>query len=499
MTEEKKRFKWKIPSAFSILYLLIITVAIATWFIPAGQYDVNEAGQYIAGTYHQIESNPQSVWDVLMAPVYGMVGGAKNPLPAIGVAFFILIIGGFLGVINHTGAINAGIKSVIKKYEGREQLLIPILMILFALGGSTYGMAEETMVFYPLLIPVMVSVGFDSLTAIAVILVGSGIGCLASTVNPFSVGIASEIAGINMAEGIGWRVLIFVLTVGYSIWYVYNYAGKVKKDPTQSLVYENREQDLEEFKLPANIEDITKQQKVVIAIFLSTFVIMILGLIPWGRFGITLFEDINNWLMSVSGLNVIFKHTVPLGDWYLDEITALFFLASIIVAVYCRMSESDYLDAFLSGCSDMIGVAVICAVSRGIQVVMNDGQITATILHAGEAGLMGLSKQVFITLTYFFYCGMSFIISGSSSLAGSTMGLLDPLGEFAGVGAHLVITAYHTALGVVSMVTPSNVILMGALALAHIDITVWFKFVTKLCVVVIVMTLAVLILATYIQ
>ena len=233
------------------------------------------------------------------------------------VAFFILMIGGFLGIVNKTGAINAGIKSIITKYEGKEQYLIPILMILFALGGSTYGMAEETMVFYPLLIPVMVSVGFDSLTAIAVILLGSGIGCLASTVNPFAVGIASDIAGINMAEGIGWRVLIFILTVGYTIWFVYDYAGKVKKDPKNSLVYDNLANDLEEFKVPEDIKPMNAKQKVVIRIFMVTFVLMIVGLIPWEKFGITIFTDINNVLANTPGLEIIFKHMTPIdnGIW----------------------------------------------------------------------------------------------------------------------------------------------------------------------------------------
>lgn len=496
-TKNEQKKKLKIPSAFSILFILIITVAIVTWIIPAGKYDVNESGQFIANTYQQIDSNPQSVWDILMAPVYGMVGGDKNPSPAIGVAFFILVIGGFLGVVNKTGAINAGIKSVITKYEGREQILIPILMILFALGGSTFGMSEETMVFYPILIPVMVSVGFDSLTAIATILLGTGIGGLSATVNPFSVGIASDIAGINISDGIEWRLVIFILAVGFTIWYVYDYAGKVKKDKTKSLVYANLENDIQEFKVPEDIKPMNNRQKVVIRIFMGTFIVMILGLIPWSKFGITFFDQANEFLGNTPGFNLIFKHMTPIGSWYLDEITALFFLSALIIGIYYKMSEGEFISAFLGGCSDMIGVAVICGVSRGIQVVMNNGQITATVLHWGEQALEGLSQQVFITITYFFYGAMSFLIPGSTSLAGSTMGLLGPLGEFAGVGADLVITAYHTALGLIGSVTPSNAIMMSALALAHIDVTTWWKFLSKWFVVIMIICLSILILATY--
>lgn len=196
---ENKKRKFKMPSSYTVLFILIILIAILTWIIPAGDYDLNDAGQYVAGTYHTVKANKQSAFDVLMAPVFGMVGNPYGKTSqAIDVALFILVIGGFLGVVNQTGALDAGIANVIKKYEGREKWLIPILMILFALGGSSYGMSEETMAFYPLLIPVMIGCGFDSLTAIGVIYIGSNAGCLASTVNPFATGIASDIAGISL-------------------------------------------------------------------------------------------------------------------------------------------------------------------------------------------------------------------------------------------------------------------------------------------------------------
>ena len=226
--EQKKKKGFKMPSSYTVLYILIIILAILTWIIPAGEYEKNQAGQLLAETYKTVQSNPQGIYDIFMAPVYGLIGN-KLTTGSIGVAFFILIIGGFLGVITETGALDIGIASVIKKNKGKEKRLIPLLMILFAIGGTTYGMAEETIAFYPLLIPIMIGVGFDTVTAVAVILVGSQIGCLASTVNPFATGVASDTAGVSIADGIVWRLVFLVVMLAISIFYVYRYATKIEK------------------------------------------------------------------------------------------------------------------------------------------------------------------------------------------------------------------------------------------------------------------------------
>jgi uncharacterized ion transporter superfamily protein YfcC len=188
------------PSAFTILFIIIVIIAILTWIIPAGKYSTDKAGNIISGTYRAVASKPQGIWDVFMAPVIGMVGDEKTE-GAISVSLFILVIGGFLGVVNKTDALNKGISSIVHRYKGREKQLIPILMILFAIGGSTYGMGEETIAFYPLLIPVMMGVGFDSLVAVAIALVGTQVGCLASTVNPFATGVASQTLNISPGDG----------------------------------------------------------------------------------------------------------------------------------------------------------------------------------------------------------------------------------------------------------------------------------------------------------
>ena len=494
--EQAKKKGFKMPSSYTVLFILIIILAILTWIIPAGEYEKNEAGQLVAGTYKTVQSNPQGIYDIFMAPVYGLIGN-KLTTGSIGVAFFILIIGGFLGVITETGALDIGIASVIKKNKGKEKRLIPLLMILFAIGGTTYGMAEETIAFYPLLIPIMIGVGFDTITAVAVILVGSQIGCLASTVNPFATGVASDTAGISIADGIVWRLVFLVVMVAISIFYVYSYATKIEKNPEKSFVYSQRKENLELFKIPESSEAMTKKQLYILWIFILTFFIMILSLIPWGDFGIKIFEQFNDALLGLPVIGGLFRHASPFGTWYFSEITMLFFVSSVLIGVVYGMSEDKFLEVFLKGAADLIGVALICAVSRGIQVIMNDGLITATILHWGEIGLKGLSPQLFITLTYLFYLPMSFLIPGTSSLAGATMGLLGPMAEFVHVRSHLVITAFQAASGVLNLFTPTSGVVMGALAIARIDIIVWIKFLAKLILIVILMSIVILVIATF--
>lgn len=507
MAEKKKGFK--MPSSFTVLFLIIALMAVLTWIIPAGQYQKDENGNLIAQTYEQVDSNKQGFYEVVMAPVNGLLGkntvlneGAENEISistdgAIQVSFFILMVGGFLGVVTETGALDVGIASVVKKYKGREKSLIPVLMILFALGGTTYGMAEETMAFYPLLIPVMLTVGFDTVTAISIVLIGSQVGCLASTVNPFATGVASDAAGISIADGIVWRLVFFIVTLAISIVYVHRYASVIEKDPSKSYVYASREADLAHFAVQESAAELSGKQRSVLGLFALTFIIMVLSLIPWGDFDIHVFETINDTLVGIPVVGTLFGHMAPLGTWYFPEITMLFLMMAILVGMVYGIKEDRFITVFMNGVADLLGVALICAVARGIQVVMNDGLITATILNWGEQGLSGLSSQLFIILTYIFYLPMSFLIPSTSGLAGATMGILAPLGEFANVPKHLVITAFQAASGILNLITPTSGIVMGALAIGRIDITTWWKYIGKLIALLFVASIAILVVATF--
>ena len=499
---EKAKKGFKMPSSYTVLLIIIAFMAVMTWIIPAGAF--------VDGVYKSQPQNPQGIWDVLMAPIRAMLGTTpeegsliQGTSAAIDVAFFILMVGGFLGVVNETGMLDTGIASIVKKYKGREKMLILVLMPLFALGGTTYGMGEETMAFYPLLVPVMMAVGFDSLTGVAIILLGSQIGCLASTLNPFATGIASSTAGVSLGEGIILRLIFWVVLTGLSTWFVYKYADKIQKDPTKSLTYATREEDMKFFNVGEDEENVnstlTKKQKQVFVLFVLTFVLMVLSFIPWSGLGIKFFDNFNSWLTGLPVVGqIIGSSTAALGTWYFPEGAMLFAFMGILIGIVYGLKEEQIISSFMAGAADLLSVALIVAIARGIQVIMNNGMITDTILNWGKQGLSGLSSQVFIVLTYIFYLPMSFLIPSSSGLASATMGIMAPLGEFVNVRPSLIITAYQSASGVLNLIAPTSGIVMGALALGRINIATWWKFMAKLVVAVIVITIALLLLGTFV-
>lgn len=479
-----------LPSSFTILFIIIVIMAILTWFIPAGTYQVDDAGDIIAGTFAYTDQQPQGLWDIFMAPVKGMLGTDTTP-GAIEVSLFILVVGGFLGVVDKTGALDTAIAQVVGANRGREKMLIPILMFIFALGGTTYGMAEETLAFYPLIIPVMIAVGFDMLVAVSVILLGAGVGVLASTVNPFATGVASQALGISPGNGIVLRLVFFVVMYAIATTYVYRYATKVQNNHDESLVAEDYEENKKKFKPKDTQEKMNTRQKVVIFLFALTFILMVLGLIPWTLLNEnwTMFESLNAWLMGLPIIGTVLgQQMVPLGDWYFVEITMLFLAMAIIIGMVYRVPENEIVSGFVNGAKDLLSVALIVALARGIQVIMNEGMITATILHFGETSLSELSPVVFSVITYIFYIPLSFLIPSTSGLASATMGIMGPLGSFVGVAQHIVVTAFQSASGIVNLITPTSGVVMGALAIAGVELTTWWKFTAKLIGIIFVVT-----------
>ena len=442
---EKRKFR--MPTAYTILFLLIILVAAATWLIPAGAYDYVD-GVPQAGTYHPADPSPQGIGAVLKAAFSGFYD-------AVDVCVFILMVGGFLGVVMKTGAVDAGVGSIIRHLGGKEQWLIPILMLLFGLGGTTYGMWEETMAFYPLLIPVFLAAGYDAVVGISVILLGAGAGVISSTVNPFATGIAAGFAGVSLGEGILLRVLQWVIFESAAIWFVMAYAARVKKNPARSVV------GVGAGKIQANMEqsvEYTPRRKVIMVIFTLTFLIMIYGVIPFDEMGLPL----------------------PVLGWWFPELSALFLAAGVIVGLLDGQREDEIAETFVAGCADLLGVALIIGISRGITVLMNDGGITDTVLHWGEDALSGAGAFSFVLLVYLIYLPLTILIPSSSGLATLSVPIMAPLGQFAGVGGDLVVTAFQSASGLVNLITPTAAVVMGALALGHVPYDRWVKYVWKL-------------------
>ncbi len=473
------------PTAYTLLFLIIVVIALLTWVIPAGDYDQVEDPatgelQPVPGTYQTADSNPQGIWEILYSPIKGF-------FDAQDIALFVLVIGGFLGVVMKTGAIDAGIGRIIKGLGGKEHLLIPVLMIVFAIGGTTYGMAEETIAFYPLLIPVLIAVGYDSLTAVSIIAIGSGIGVLGSTMNPFATGIASGFAGISIGDGLFLRTLILVVTLTIAVIFVMRYAKKVKEDPSKSLVADMKEENEKHFlkgDQEQEVMELTGRRKAVLWIFGFTFLIMVLSVIPWAyKFNITIFEDLNQALLGIPLIGPFIGNMTPLGDWWFAELTLLFLFSAIVIGFVYKMGDEKFTSTFVEGSADLLGVAFIIAISRGISVVMNDGGMTATILHWGEQMLEGLGPMSFANLVYIIYLPLSFLVPSTSGLATLSMPIFAPLADFAGIGRDMVVTMYQSAAGVINLVTPTSAVIMGALAIARIPYMTYVKHVWKLLIV----------------
>ncbi|MCG8474861.1 MAG: YfcC family protein [Cytophagales bacterium] len=480
-----KKKAFKMPTVYTILFAIIAIIALLTWILPAGRYDyvTAETGQTISavesldyaggeallpipGTFTELESSPQGVVDILMAPIQGFHN-------AVDVALFVLVIGGFLGVMMNTGALDAGVASVVKQFRGSEQVMIPILMVLFGIGGSTYGMAEETVAFWALILPVMSAAGYDRMVTAGVILLGSGVGVLASTVNPFATGIASGFAGIPIGDGIGLRALMFVILEGAAIFFVMRYAAKVKADHSHSVLADITFDD--EFSRESKVEEFTGRRKLTMAVFFGAFLVMIYGVMPLEDMGIV---------------------AVPTLGWWFAALSTLFLTTAIIVALINRMPEGDFIKSFLNGARDLIGVALVVAVARGIYVVMENGMIIDSILNWAEGMVTGLeSNGVFAVVTYLVHIVLSFFIPSTSGLATVSMPLMGPLGDFANVGRDVVITAYQSASGWINIFAPTAGHLVAGLALARIPYDRFLKWVMPFLISVLVITMVILFFA----
>jgi uncharacterized ion transporter superfamily protein YfcC len=479
-TPTEKRGSFRLPSAYTILFALIVLTAIATWFVPAGEYDLDKDGSPVPGTYHSVDSKPARILvDSLTAPINGLYGieddkgninyyNSGSLFGAIDVALFIIVIGGFLGVTMRTGAIQTGIARLVARLKGRERWMIPILMSVFALGGTTYGMAEESLAFYSLVIAVMIAAGYDALTGAAVVLLGCGIGVFGSTINPFATGIASGFADVSISEGLVLRLIMLIVGLVLGIFFVLRYADRVKADPSRSVVAGMREENARRFSVDTGEGDVVLagRQKVILLVFATAFLVMMYGVIPW--------EDLNIGL--------------PTLWWWFPEMTASFILFSIIIGVIGKMSEENLTSSFVDGARDLLGVALIIGIARGITVVMNNGDITDTVLNWAEQALGDVGEAGFAVVMFGLFLPLSLLIPSSSGLATVAMPIMSPLADFAGVPADLVVTAYQSASGIMILFIPTSAVVMGGLAIARVPYGTYLRWVWPLLAMLVVLS-----------
>jgi carbamate kinase len=486
--EEKKKHGFSLSlSSFTIILLLIYALAVITHFLPAGSFD--EAEEFIDGS-GVVAAN---VAQTLLSPIKGFVD-------AIDICIFVLILGAFLKIVNETQAIETGIQALVKKLKGRELVLIPILMFIFSICGSTYGMLEETVGFYALLAATMVAAGMDTIVSSAVVLLGAGSGTLGSTVNPFAVGAAIDALpeGIKVNQGIiiGLGLILWLSTLLISIFFVMRYAKKVIEKKGSTFLTLQEQKDMEEY---YGDEDYNKKevklsgkQIVTLFLFAFTFLVMIVGFIPWEDFGINFFVD-----TPVIGLTWLVG--APIGEWYFQESTLWFLIMAIIIAIVNRMKESKIVDLVIDGADDMVGVILIIALARGASVLMTETHLDSYIIYKAADIFKVIPKGIFAPANYFLHVGLSFLVPSSSGLATISTPIMGALANSVGYNVEVTIMEMVAANGFVNLFTPTCGAIMGGLALAKVEYTTWLRWVGKVLICIalanlIVLTAAMLIL-----
>lgn len=475
-TLEKKKFKS--PNAYVIIFCIMLLVAVLTWVVPGGQYAVDEAGRAIGGSYSRAAANPQGLWEVVMAPIIGMVGNATVS-GAIAISLNIMIFGAFLEMMEEVGCIKLFLKGIAVKNQKNYHFLIVVLVVIMGVFGTVQGAYEEGFVYLMMFLPIVLALGLDTIVAVMIVVLGTQGGCLASIVNPFSTGIASGIAGISPGDGMLMRIIIFAVFMAVISLYICRYADKIKKDPTKSPQHFRYAEDRQEFPVAAD-EDVsmTGQQRAVLIIFIATFAIMIVSLVPWTSLNPnwTFFVDATAFITGLPVIGMIVgKSFVPLGDWYFNEINGLLIVATFVSGFVMKYKVDKTINIFIRGASALVSTAFIVPLARGIQVIMDGGLITPTILNFGEKTLSALPPVVFVIVCLAFYLVMASFIPSSTGLAAATMSIMAPLAVFAGVQEAVMVNIYNMALGMAKMIMPTSIVVMTCTQAAHIGYGQWIK------------------------
>ena len=458
-TKKKERM-----SAFTIIFLLIIALALITLILPNAAFD--EAGTIINGS----GVVKAKISNVLLSPILGFGS-------AVDVCVFVLILGGFLQVVTKSGALENGIKVLVKKLKGNELVLIPILMIIFSIGGTTYGMMEETVGFYALLSFTMVAAGMDTIVASATVLLGAGCGVLGSTINPFATGAAvaalPEGLAVNQGILIALGTVLWLVSLGLSIFYVMRYARKVKDDKGSTFLSLQEQKKMEKFKEKDESKEVvlTGRQKVTLWFFAITFIVMIIGFIPWGEFGIKFFDSWTGWLTGTA-----------LGGWYFNESAAWFFIMAIIIGIINGFSANQIIDEFIAGARDILSVVLIVAVARGVYSLMSQTYLDNYIIYNVADMLKGTPVAIFTPCNYLLHIVLSILVPSSSGLATISTPIMAPLAAQLGYSVESTVMTFVAANGLVNLITPTCGAIMGGLALAKVNYTTWFKWAFKVIV-----------------
>ncbi len=478
-----------LPTALTLIMMVIIVAAISTWILPAGQYSklsaeddkafviTSSTGSVslpytqktldsltikiallkfssgdirkpisVPNTYIQLPKKPQGIIAILQAPVKGITD-------SIDIILFILFIGGFMHVFNKTGAMFSGVKYLAQRMKGREKLLIVLLVFIFSFLGGSYGMDVESIVFYPVLVPLLLAAGYDLIVPLAIVFGGAAIGFVASFTNPFSTIIASNTAGINWTDGLYERLLFFVISTALFAWYILQYAARVKKDPTTSFVYKIDGVVKSPFQMSVGVEDVliklTTKTIILLLVFLLTFTSMIVGI-------------------------VFYK-------WWTTEMSALFFAAAILVGIIDRMGEKIFVMEFVKGAESLLSVALIVGLARGVTIILNDGFIGDTILFHAYNLVQHFPAAIFILMLMLFYFFFTIPVSSSSGMAVLTMPIIAALAIIINIPGREIVNAYLYGIGIMFLISPTGSV-FPALVMVQVSYKAWLKFITPVVI-----------------
>ncbi|KYG59633.1 YfcC family protein [Planococcus maritimus] len=464
MTEKPQKLKKsgsKVPHTYAILFLIMIAAMVASYLIPAGQYEREEVENrtvVVDNSYAQVEQSPVGFFDLFKAIPTGM-SEASN------IIFYIFLVGGAFGIIRATGAIESGIAKVVDKLERQEKFLIPIVMILFSILGATIGMAEEVIIFVPIGIAVARAIGFDAMTGTAMVSLGAASGFIGGMLNPFTVGVAQGIAELQVFSGIGFRFGAYIFFLTFAIWYVMRYAAKVKKDPTQSVIYE-----IEKRAKKSSTKDQAE----------------LLGAFNW-RHGMV-------FLFLAIGLSIN-VYGVFEWKWYLTELAASFIIIGFAAGLVGNLGVNRMFDAFIDGMKLVVFGALIVGFARAILVIMEQGVIMDTMINGLSSVISGLPNALTVIGMFFTQVVINFFIPSGSGQAATTMPIMTPLSDLLAIERQVAVLAYQYGDGITNSIIPTSAALMGYLAVAGIPYDKWVKFVWKLIVGWLVIALVALVVA----
>lgn len=440
--EEKKK-KFAVPHVYILLFALIAICSILTYIIPAGTYDmmmVDKREVVNASTFHNVAQTPVTLMQFLTAVPRGMQESAQ-------IIFFIFIVGGTMAIIQETKSIEAGMGRLIKAMKNASILIIPIVMLFFSVCGSVFGMAEETIPFIPIFVSLCLAMGFDSITGVALVFCGAGAGFAGAFMNPFTVQVAQGIAELPLLSAMWFRIIIYACFVALAIFFVMRYALKVRKNPQLSSMHaydQTREDSVDLDELP----NFGVKEKAILIIFVLAIILLVFGVVKW--------------------------------KWYMDEIAALFLGMSFIVAIIARMGFNNYANVLGKGMADIASGALVVGFARGILVVMTDGQILHTILHAAAEGLSKLPSMISAVGMYIFQCLLNFIVPSGSGQAAVSIPIMAPLGDLVGVTRQTATIAFQLGDGISNIFTPTSGYFMAGLAIAKVPWSKWAKWILPL-------------------